>query len=130
MLHDPFILFLDEPTVGLDARIRRKIWGLIKTIQQQGTTIFLTTHHIEEAEILAHRVAFLDRGKIVALDNPAQLMARVGSWAIDETQNNTMVTHYFDRREEADSFRADGEFTLRRVNLEDAFLALTGRKVT
>ena len=130
MLHDPFILFLDEPTVGLDARIRRKIWGLIKTIQQRGTTIFLTTHHIEEAEILAHRVAFLDRGKIVALDSPAQLMARVGSWAIDETQNNTMVTHYFDRREEADSFRADGGFTLRRVNLEDAFLALTGRKVT
>lgn len=130
MLHSPSILFLDEPTVGLDARIRRKIWGLIKSIQQQGTTIFLTTHHIEEAEILTHRVAFLDRGRIVALDSPTQLMARVGSWAIDETRNNTMVTHYFDSREAADTFRSDGGFTLRRVNLEDAFLSLTGRKVT
>jgi ABC-2 type transport system ATP-binding protein len=130
MLHNPSILFLDEPTVGLDARIRRKIWGLIKTIQQQGTTIFLTTHHIEEAEILAHRVAFLDKGKIVALNSPARLMARVGTWAIDEMQNNTMVTRYFDRRKEADNFRSDDGFTLRRVNLEDAFLALTGRKVT
>ncbi len=130
MLHSPSILFLDEPTVGLDARIRRKIWGLIKSIQQQGTTIFLTTHHIEEAEILTHRVAFLDRGRIVALDSPTQLMARVGSWAIDEMRNNTMVTHYFDSREAADTFRSDGGFTLRRVNLEDAFLSLTGRKVT
>ena len=130
MLHSPSILFLDEPTVGLDARIRRKIWGLIKSIQQQGTTIFLTTHHIEEAEILTHRVAFLDRGRIVALDSPTQLMARVGSWAIDETRNNTMVTHYFDSREAAGTFRSDGGFTLRRVNLEDAFLSLTGRKVT
>ncbi len=130
MLHSPSILFLDEPTVGLDARIRRKIWGLIKNIQQQGTTIFLTTHHIEEAEILAHRVAFLDRGRIVALDSPARLMAGVGNWAIDEMQDNTMSTHYFDRRDTADTFRSDGGFTLRRVNLEDAFLALTGRKVT
>lgn len=61
LLHRPQILFLDEPTVGLDPFIRRKIWGLIKRIQQEGTTILLTTHYIEEAEFLADKVIFIDR---------------------------------------------------------------------
>lgn len=129
LLHEPSILFLDEPTVGLDAAIRRRIWALIKKIQQQGTTIFLTTHHIEEAEFLADRVAFLDEGKIVALDSPIILMAEVGSWAIDQLKESGMETHYFKDREQATSFQADDGFTLRRVNLEDAFLSLTGKKV-
>lgn len=129
LLHEPNILFLDEPTVGLDAAIRRRIWALIKKIQQQGTTIFLTTHHIEEAEFLADRVAFLDEGKIVALNSPTLLMAEVGSWAIDQLKENGMETHYFKDREQAASFQADDGFTLRRVNLEDAFLSLTGKKV-
>jgi len=60
LLHSPAILFLDEPTVGLDAGMRRKIWALIKKTQQHGITIFLTTHYIEEAEFLADRVAFLE----------------------------------------------------------------------
>ncbi len=129
LLHGPSILFLDEPTVGLDAAIRRRIWALIKKIQQEGTTIFLTTHHIEEAEFLAERVAFLDEGRIVALDTPSNLMARVGSWAIDLVEDSGMKTRYFSTREEADRFRAHGAFTMRRVNLEDAFLSLTGKKV-
>ncbi len=129
LLHEPDILFLDEPTVGLDAAIRRRIWALIKKIQQQGTTIFLTTHHIEEAEFLADRVAFLDEGKIVALDSPTLLMAGVGTWAIDQINECGMETHYFKDREQAASFQADDGFTLRRVNLEDAFLSLTGKKV-
>ncbi len=129
LLHEPNILFLDEPTVGLDAAIRRRIWALIKKIQQQGTTIFLTTHHIEEAEFLADQVAFLDEGKIVALNSPTLLMAEVGSWAIDQLKENGMETHYFKDREQAASFQADDGFTLRRVNLEDAFLSLTGKKV-
>lgn len=129
LLHKPVILFLDEPTVGLDAAIRRRIWALIKKIQKQGTTIFLTTHHIEEAEFLADRVAFLDEGKIVALGSPALLMAGVGTWAIDQIKDNGMETHYFKDREQANAFQADDGFTLRRVNLEDAFLSLTGKKV-
>lgn len=129
LLHEPSILFLDEPTVGLDPSIRRRIWALIKKIQQEGTTIFLTTHHIEEAEFLADRVALLDEGNIVALDSPANLMARVGSWAIDQLTEGGMKTHYFRQRKDAANFQADDGFTLRRVNLEDAFLSLTGKKV-
>jgi|UniRef100_A0A7C3V7V5 ABC-2 type transport system ATP-binding protein len=132
LLHEPQILFLDEPSVGLDANIRRRIWALIKKIQQEGVTIFLTTHYIEEAEFLAERVAFLDQGRIVALDTPAKLMANLGQWAVDQFTHDNLKTHYFRSREEAQQFAASttASFTLRRVNLEDAFLALTGRKVS
>ena len=131
LLHDPAILFLDEPTVGLDAAIRRKIWALIKKIQKNGTTIFLTTHYIEEAEFLAQRVAFIDRGKIVVTDTPETLMAGQGAWAVDGLDDAGMNTKYFNDRKEAQGYVAGHSegFTLRRVNLEDAFLALTGKKV-
>lgn len=129
LLHEPGIIFLDEPTVGLDAAIRRRIWALIKKIQLRGTTVFLTTHYIEEAEFLADRVAFLDQGRIIALDTPAHLMAMVGAWAIDHFKDSGMQTHYFKDRQQAAAFQTDDCFTLRRVNLEDAFLSLTGKKV-
>ena len=131
LLHDPRILFLDEPTVGLDAGIRRRIWSLIKKIQQRGTTIFLTTHYIEEAEFLADRVAFLDSGQIVAVDTPTALMAGVGHWAIDWVTEDGMKSAYFPSREAAQTSgsASNNGFTLRRVNLEDSFLSLTGKKV-
>ena len=131
LLHEPKILFLDEPTVGLDANIRRRIWALIKKIQQEGVTIFLTTHYIEEAEFLAQRVAFIDQGLIVALDTPQNLMSGLGLWAMDHFTADNMQTTYFKTQPEAKKHAADCKtsFTLRRVNLEDAFLALTGKKV-
>ena len=131
LLHAPSILFLDEPTVGLDASIRRRIWGLIKKIQQDGVTIFLTTHYIEEAEFLAERVAFIDLGKIVALDSPRNLMNEIGSWAMDSLGPEGMETSYFQTREEARQYAAKNRngFAVRRVNLEDAFLKMTGKKV-
>ena len=131
LLHSPAILFLDEPTVGLDAGMRRKIWALIKKIQLQNTTIFLTTHYIEEAEFLAGRVAFLDKGTIVVVDTPDNLMKRQGTWALDSLREDDMETRYFNHRKEANDYIASHKesFTLRRVNLEDAFLALTGKKV-
>ena len=130
LMHEPSILFLDEPTVGLDANIRRKVWALIKKIQQNGTTIFLTTHYIEEAEFLAHRVAFLDKGEIVIVDSPRNLIDRQGKWAIDRISDDALDTLYFTSRQEAENFNANGDvqYTLRRVNLEDAFIAMTGRK--
>jgi ABC-2 type transport system ATP-binding protein len=131
LLHQPKILFLDEPTVGLDAAIRRRIWTLAKKVQQDGATLFLTTHYIEEAEFLADRVAFIDQGRIVAVDRPSTLMGQMGSWAIDQLNSEGMQTHYFESREQAGQFTASqqGALTLRRVNLEDSFLALTGKKV-
>ena len=131
LMHAPKILFMDEPTVGLDPTIRRRIWSLVKKIQQSGSTIFLTTHYIEEAEFLAERVAFLDEGRIVAVDTPQNLMARLGAWALDEIVNGNMETAFFQSREEANRHlgKQQGGFTLRRVNLEDVFLAVTGKKV-
>jgi ABC-2 type transport system ATP-binding protein len=134
LVHSPKILFLDEPTVGLDAKIRRRIWALIKKIQQNNTTIFLTTHHIEEAEFLSDRVAFLDEGNVVTVDTPDNLMARLGAWAVDKVSENMIQTAYFKTREEAAGFTEQNSenvpFTVRRVNLEDAFLELTGKKVS
>lgn len=131
LMHSPKIVFLDEPTVGLDPNIRRKIWSLIKRIEQDGATIFLTTHYIEEAEFLASRVAFLDKGEIVKVDTPQNFMSKLGKWALDKMVNGNIETVYFKNRVEANSYisRQKGEFTLRRVNLEDAFVSLTGKKV-
>ncbi|QJA06676.1 ATP-binding cassette domain-containing protein [Thermosulfurimonas marina] len=134
LLHEPHILFLDEPTVGLDPHIRRRLWGLIKQIQTRGTTILLTTHYIEEAEFLADRVAFLDRGRIVALDTPGNLIAHLGEVAVDLVTEEGLTTRFFRTREEAEReavrlSRAGESVTIRRVNLEDAFLHFTGRKV-
>ena len=73
LIHEPKILFLDEPTVALDPQVRRKIWELIETLKSQGITIILTTHYIEEAEFLCDRVAILNVGKLVALDKTENL---------------------------------------------------------
>jgi len=133
LLHRPGILFLDEPTVGLDVSIRRRIWALVKRIQRDGVTVFLTTHYIEEAEVLADRVAFLNRGEIVALGTPRDLMSGIGEWALDRFVEGEIRTSYFQSQEEAKTSAAWDEklnrFILRRVNLEDAFLAFTGEKV-
>lgn len=81
LLHEPEVLFLDEPTRGLDAHVARDIRAFIAALARQGTTVFLTTHYIEEADQLCGRVAFLDRGRIVALDTPARLRAAHGEGA-------------------------------------------------
>jgi ABC-2 type transport system ATP-binding protein len=75
LINDPQLLFLDEPTAGLDPQSRRAIWAWIRLARERGKTVFLTTHYIEEAEDLCDRVAIIDRGKIIALDTPKRLMA-------------------------------------------------------
>ena len=132
LLHQPRVLFLDEPTVGLDPAIRRRIWSLVKKVRKDGVTIFLTTHYIEEAEYLADRVAFVHEGRLVRLGTPAEIMASLGTWAVDRFDESEIETKYFQERGEANQYisEQDFEFTLRRVNLEDAFLALTGKKVS
>lgn len=131
LMHEPRVLFLDEPTVGLDPAIRRKLWAVMKRIRESGTTVLLTTHYIEEAEFLADRVAILDAGRVATLGTPQELMARLGAWAVDTLNDQGMQTEYFLDRTEAQAFGASlsGRFTLRRVNLEDVFHSVAGRKL-
>ncbi|MGC9071266.1 MAG: ATP-binding cassette domain-containing protein [Acidilobus sp.] len=77
IVHDPRVIFLDEPTVGLDVQTRRHIWDLVRALKKEGITIILTTHYMEEAEELSDRVAIIDRGKIVAEGTPEDLKAKV-----------------------------------------------------
>lgn len=74
LVNDPLVIFLDEPTTGLDPQARHHLWDLIRGIQQAGTTLILTTHHMEEAETLCDRIAIMDNAKIIANDTPAGLL--------------------------------------------------------
>lgn len=75
LVNDPKVIFLDEPTTGLDPQARRNLWDLVKSIQKKGITVVLTTHYMEEAEVLCDRVAIMDAGKIIALDTPKNLVS-------------------------------------------------------
>src|SRR5690348_5176970 len=74
LINQPKIIFLDEPTTGLDPQARRNLWELIKNIRQKGTTVIITTHYMDEAEYLCDRVAIMDEGKIIALESPDKLI--------------------------------------------------------
>ena len=78
LINDPELIFLDEPTTGLDPKARRKIWDLIRKLKDEGKTVILTTHYLEEAEMLADRVAIMDHGKIIAEGSPGEIINRMG----------------------------------------------------
>ncbi|MCM5528189.1 ABC transporter ATP-binding protein [Parasegetibacter sp. NRK P23] len=103
LINKPSIIFLDEPTTGLDPQARRNLWDLIRDIRNTGTTVIITTHYMDEAEILCDRVAIVDAGKIIAIASPDQL--------IDE-----LVSRGFERPKE-----------VKKANLEDVFIDLTGK---
>jgi ABC-2 type transport system ATP-binding protein len=84
LVGDPELLFLDEPTTGLDPQSRRQLWDVIRELQGRGRTTLLTTHYMDEAERLCDRVAIIDHGKVIALGSPAQLIARLGGEHIVE----------------------------------------------
>lgn len=102
LINDPKIIFLDEPTTGLDPQARRNLWDLIKSIREKGTTVIITTHYMDEAEVLCDRIAIIDAGRIIALATPDQL--------IDD-----LVATGFERPKE-----------VKKANLEDVFIHLTG----
>ncbi|MDR0470397.1 MAG: ABC transporter ATP-binding protein [Nitrososphaerota archaeon] len=135
LLHEPKLLFLDEPTVGLDAQARRRLWDLVRRLNKDGTTIFLTTHYIEEAEVLCDRVGIMHHGQLIAVDDPANLREKVGSIVV-ETLVDNKDTHYqfFANREVATNYvkRLPSEVKtviIRESNLEDVFIEQTGEKV-
>jgi ABC-2 type transport system ATP-binding protein len=100
LIHRPRVLFLDEPTVGLDPVARRNVWHHLDALRAEyGTTLFLTTHYMEEADVLAHRIAIMNRGKIVALGTPAELKAGVG--IPDATLEDAFAYYTGDRLEES-----------------------------
>lgn len=74
LVNNPVLLFLDEPTTGLDPQARRNLWDLIKSIQKEGISIVLTTHYMDEAEILCDRLAIMDNGKIITINTPKNLI--------------------------------------------------------
>ncbi|CEO88514.1 MAG: ATP-binding cassette domain-containing protein [Syntrophaceticus schinkii] len=129
LLHGPSILFLDEPTVGLDPQTRRKIWDLILLMNRSGVTVLLTTHYIEEAESLCHRVGIVDYGKLIALDSPKKLSQNIGEFCVEFLKDFGVERHFFATRQEARNFVSGQDFdtVVRRTNLEDVFVELTGR---
>ena len=84
LVGDPLLLFLDEPTTGLDPQSRRHLWDIIRKLQEEGRTVLLTTHYMDEAERLCNRVAVIDHGNIIALGSPAELIAGLGGEHIVE----------------------------------------------
>lgn len=134
LIHRPRILFLDEPTVGLDAQTRRRLWELIHRMNQDGTTVFLTTHYIEEAEELCQRVGVIHKGKLIALGSPLELRSRLGMFTVETISAGKMDYHFFPDIDEATAYVQNAPtevkvITVRESNLEDIFIELTGRKV-
>jgi ABC-2 type transport system ATP-binding protein len=84
LIHNPKVLFLDEPTAGLDVVAARSLRNLISNLRQQGITIFLTTHYLEEADLLCDRVAILVKGRILATDTPSSLKAKTDTKSLEE----------------------------------------------
>lgn len=131
----PEVLFLDEPTTGLDTRSRRDLWDLIRTLAASGTTVFLTTQYLEEADQLADRIAVLHDGRIAALGTPAELKARIGGDTVELHDSDGALSRQIptdgtvaDLRRALDLLDeegADGVVTLRRPTLDDVFLAVT-----
>lgn len=105
LINNPKVIFLDEPTTGLDPQARRNLWELIRTIRGKGTTVMLTTHYMDEAEILCDRVGIIDYGKILTIDTPDNLIDK-------------LLNEGFERKKQ-----------IRPASLEDVFLNLTGHEL-
>lgn len=104
LINQPKIIFLDEPTTGLDPQARRNLWTLIQQLRDKGATVVITTHYMDEAEVLCDRCAIVDAGQIIALDSPDALI-------------DNLVSRGFERKKE-----------VKKANLEDVFIQLTGKE--
>ena len=130
LVHDPELVFLDEPTASLDPQARRNLWDLLSGINDSGRTVVLTTHYMDEAEVLCDRVAIMDRGRILELDTPRQLVKGLAA----PTRITTADGETIETREPApvlarlaEEQKLDG-IAVRTGTLEDVFLDLTGRE--
>jgi ABC-2 type transport system ATP-binding protein len=137
ILHKPEMIFLDEPTVGLDAHSRERIWGLLKGLNSEDKTIFFSTHYIEEAENYADRVGIIHKGKLIRVDTPKALIEEIGPWCRETFANGLIKRSHFLTREKAErEGNGEGEkegkgyqkLVVRRTQLEDVFIHLTGEE--
>jgi len=159
LINDPELVFLDEPTTGLDPQARRNIWSIVTDLKTQDKGIILTTHYMEEAEALSDHVCIMDHGKIIAEGSPQELSAQLGQETIIEfTAADLTEDHISPLESGCKSLRMDGEqitvetedlistmehllswakqrkiglknMVVRQPNLEDVFLSLTGRRI-
>ncbi|HEX8949992.1 MAG TPA: ABC transporter ATP-binding protein [Dissulfurispiraceae bacterium] len=132
LLPEPSVLFLDEPSIGLDPQIRRHMWDVIRKTRKEGRTVVITTHYIEEAEALCNRIGILSKGRLIALDTPGNLKAHIGEYVVefvDET--GKLIQHICRGREEAHEKARyiSTSVTVRKSNLEDVFIQLTGERM-
>ncbi len=137
LLHKPPIIFLDEPTSGLDPVVGRDIRRLVRELADQGVTVFLTTHYMEEADQLCGRVAFISEGRIVALDTPDNLKVAHGQKALevrlDDGQTLTIALDDPDAGEKLEKLVTSGQIrTLHsaEATLEEVFIQITGRRLS
>ncbi|MBI3725387.1 ABC transporter ATP-binding protein [bacterium] len=159
LVHDPALVFLDEPTTGLDPRARRETWALLEGLKKKGVSLLLTTHFMDEAEALCDRVAIVDRGRVIALGTPLELVRGLGGDAIVEVETDpapdTKALAALDGVRKADATGSLARLVVERAHevvprllallessqrklrflstrhgtLEDVFLALTGRRL-
>ena len=155
LVNDPEVVFLDEPTTGLDPRARREVWDVLVSLKQNGKTVFLTTHYMEEAELLADTVAIISKGKIIAMGSPDELIERNANYLVltlktidaapfdiiqrmgfepvhDRHKNiKVRVEHTDDVQKILNAMKDAGASSLsldvRKPNLEAVFLKLTGQ---
>ena len=154
LVNDPEVVFLDEPTTGLDPRARREVWDVLLGLKKKGTTVFLTTHYMEEAELLADTVAIISKGKIIAMGSPGELIEsnanylvltlqfadekafeivrKMGFEPVQDYRNNikVRVEHADDVQKMLNAIKDAGtslhSLDVRKPNLEEVFLKLTG----
>ena len=157
LVNDPEVLFLDEPTTGLDPQARRNVWDIIEGLRGKGKTIILTTHYMEEAERLCDRVGIIDHGRIIALDTTRDLIAKQNlESSIEFTTSKSVSKEFFEKLPKVSKVAQDGDrfilhtkessrvlaeltrlaeenglnlenISVRKATLEDVFLALTGK---
>lgn len=133
LLHQPQILFLDEPTVGLDPQTRRRLWEIIKGLNQQGMTILLTTHYMEEVEYLCDRIGIMDSGKLIEIGTLQDLRRKHGEGLLMKQDGDRWHYTFFPSMAEAQQYLAAQVdrtgMMIRPSNLEDIFVELTGRNL-
>ncbi|MFW6181122.1 MAG: ABC transporter ATP-binding protein [Spirochaetota bacterium] len=131
LLHEPALLIMDEPTVGLDAHTRRRIWDIVRRLNRSGVTVLLTTHYIEEAQALSERVGIIHKGRLIALGSPSELMSSRGSIAVEVEDPAGVRVEFFTSRGRAGRYVSSLEFParVRDTSLEDVFISMTGSRV-